>query len=707
MRFAYLKIFTTVSLFLPLVPMTLFAAYTTPGTGVNWTLDDLVTNSEGVIVHDQINEWYSATDTLIIALDDTVNFTDNYHSDLLGDRDIIVNGLLTIVGTETDSILVTGEDILDDSGDGAGGIRVDGGAIIVKYAVILASGDNSNAEDGILLTNGATGDIEKSRFTGWMGKVLHASHDTVVLVDHCLIVENLEYGIVGDYDTHLTITNSSFKRNNLNFPNFAKPAILNGYFGNNTVIVDSCYISGGEGNLQGGVSVLSWNLEEKHTIITNTTIENSANGIVIRGGQAFAWVSGCTIINNNVYNSPDVSGSGISIAGPGRVYASHNLITGNHWGMTIPLSTSGSPAEVVLGKANPANIFEEGFNTISGNGNSGVTHEFYHSTDNNVQAINNYWGTTDLDSIENVIYHQVDDNAIGLVVFDPVWDGNNEPQITSTIPEEIYLTNIEVGETILFDIYAINPTMFDLSYSYIFMGNSVSTADTALITFDTETDLDSVVVTVTNELDISISHTWYVSVEFINSAPVIESFLPEERVIQVTLDESSVELEFSLTATDLNGDSLTYEFFVSPEGEINNNNPAIFLFDVDDIGDNFIIEGWVFDSSGASDSTSWRIEVVSDVNDNASLTPTDFELTSYPNPFNAQLSLNFALRQVSDVKVDIFSIEGRLVSSIDLGQITAGHHMTSWNAQSNASGVYFVKFSAGSWQTVQKVVLVR
>ncbi len=708
MRFAFLKFFTAVLLLALLAPMTLFAAYTTPGTGINWSLDDLVTNSAGVITLDTVNERYVSTDTLVVAATDTVNFTSNYHADMRGDRDIIVNGRLNIIGTETDSVYVTGEDIPDerDGEDGAGGIRVDGGAVKVNYAVMLASANRYNEDDGIMLMNAAVGVIENSRFTGWMGNALRASSETTVIVMNCLFVGNMEYGIVGNMGTHLSITNTSLIRNNQKSPLSGKPAISIGTQGSNTLVVDSCYIQGEDGNRLGGVSV--WNLSGtyQNATITNTTIEDAAWGINVVGADATAWISGCTIINNTAY-TPASSGSGISITGTGEVYASHNYISGNHWGMTIPPSTVGSPTAVVLGKANPENVYEEGFNIIAGNGNDGVTYEFYQTMENTVQAINNYWGTTDLDSIENVIYHQPDNAAYGEVVFAPVWDNVNEPQIVSIDPVEINLIDIEVDDVILFDIHAINPIVEDLSYSYMFMDNEVSTVNTASITFDTATNLDSVVVTVTNGIGATVSHTWYVTVTLPNVAPVIESFVPEERVIQVGVGEETVDLTFSITATDLNGDSLTYEFFVSPDGEVNNDNPATFVFDVDDIGSSLIVEGWVYDSSGASDSTSWSLEIVSDVDDNGSLVPTEYALNSYPNPFNAQLSLNFALPQVSNVKVDIFSIEGRLVNSMSLGQLSAGHHMTSWNAQSNASGVYFVKFSAGSWQTVQKVVLVR
>ncbi len=57
-------------LLLLIVSSQIFAQYTTPNTGVNWNLDDLVTNSGGVVTGTFPN--YSITNKITISANDRV-----------------------------------------------------------------------------------------------------------------------------------------------------------------------------------------------------------------------------------------------------------------------------------------------------------------------------------------------------------------------------------------------------------------------------------------------------------------------------------------------------------------------------------------------------------------------------------------------------------------------------------------------------------
>lgn len=85
------KLFTLLFLFTALLVK---AQYSTPGTGVNWNLDDLVTNSEGTVIWNA--DHYEFTNTLTIAPEDAVNILEDvtvlFH-ELAG---IESNGTLTI-----------------------------------------------------------------------------------------------------------------------------------------------------------------------------------------------------------------------------------------------------------------------------------------------------------------------------------------------------------------------------------------------------------------------------------------------------------------------------------------------------------------------------------------------------------------------------------------------------------------------------------
>ena len=90
------------------------------------------------------------------------------------------------------------------------------------------------------------------------------------------------------------------------------------------------------------------------------------------------------------------------------------------------------------------------------------------------------------------------------------------------------------------------------------------------------------------------------------------------------------------------------------------------------------------------------------------LLPNEFLLdTAYPNPFNPTTTLNFAIPVDSEVSLSIYNLQGRVVSTLIDKNMDAGYHSVIWNANSNASGVYFVKMQAGSFLKTQKLMLVK
>ena len=92
--------------------------------------------------------------------------------------------------------------------------------------------------------------------------------------------------------------------------------------------------------------------------------------------------------------------------------------------------------------------------------------------------------------------------------------------------------------------------------------------------------------------------------------------------------------------------------------------------------------------------------------------PADCELYAYPNPFNPNTEIRFALREAGLVTVRIFNIQGQLVKEVFNQYCPAGSLMLQWdgkNAQSNdlASGIYLCQIKAGSLVATQKLTLIR
>jgi len=90
------------------------------------------------------------------------------------------------------------------------------------------------------------------------------------------------------------------------------------------------------------------------------------------------------------------------------------------------------------------------------------------------------------------------------------------------------------------------------------------------------------------------------------------------------------------------------------------------------------------------------------------LIPESFILEkAYPNPFNPVTTLSFAIPIDSEVSLSIYNLQGREVSTLISGYMDAGYHSIVWDANSYASGLYFVKMVAGEFVNTQKLMLVK
>ncbi len=79
----------------------------------------------------------------------------------------------------------------------------------------------------------------------------------------------------------------------------------------------------------------------------------------------------------------------------------------------------------------------------------------------------------------------------------------------------------------------------------------------------------------------------------------------------------------------------------------------------------------------------------------------------YPNPFNPVGSIVYTLPEPADVNIRVFDILGRQVDVLVHGAQQPGTHTVTWNAESIASGMYFVRMEAGSHVLIRKAVVMK
>lgn len=85
---------------------------------------------------------------------------------------------------------------------------------------------------------------------------------------------------------------------------------------------------------------------------------------------------------------------------------------------------------------------------------------------------------------------------------------------------------------------------------------------------------------------------------------------------------------------------------------------------------------------------------------------------AYPNPFNPQTTIAFELRNPGMVRLDIFTIDGKLVTGLVHGDKAAGRHQVIWQGQNSkgervSSGAYFYRLQAGDRTETKRMTLVK
>jgi hypothetical protein len=92
--------------------------------------------------------------------------------------------------------------------------------------------------------------------------------------------------------------------------------------------------------------------------------------------------------------------------------------------------------------------------------------------------------------------------------------------------------------------------------------------------------------------------------------------------------------------------------------------------------------------------------------------PTDMKYTfwlnqNYPNPFNPSTTIEFTLPKSEYVKLKVFNILGKEVSTLVSNKLNQGNHTYIFDGKNLASGIYYYQLAAGDFREVKKMILLR
>ena len=110
-------------------------------------------------------------------------------------------------------------------------------------------------------------------------------------------------------------------------------------------------------------------------------------------------------------------------------------------------------------------------------------------------------------------------------------------------------------------------------------------------------------------------------------------------------------------------------------------------------------------------SERWSSLLVSGVN---KLTGSSIEIPqvltispAYPNPFNPVTKFTFGLPNDGNVEVNVFDVNGRLISNLVNNYMNAGSYEVEWNGLNQPSGMYLIKVQYNNEIRTEKIMLVK
>jgi hypothetical protein len=88
--------------------------------------------------------------------------------------------------------------------------------------------------------------------------------------------------------------------------------------------------------------------------------------------------------------------------------------------------------------------------------------------------------------------------------------------------------------------------------------------------------------------------------------------------------------------------------------------------------------------------------------------PAKYELyQNYPNPFNSSTIIKFDIPEDDNLKIAVFDLQGRQISVLQQGNLTAGSYSIKYNNDRLSSGIYFIKFYAKNFSKTIKMILIK
>ena len=82
-------------------------------------------------------------------------------------------------------------------------------------------------------------------------------------------------------------------------------------------------------------------------------------------------------------------------------------------------------------------------------------------------------------------------------------------------------------------------------------------------------------------------------------------------------------------------------------------------------------------------------------------------LSNYPNPFNAETTIRFDVREAQQVRLAVFDLLGREVALLVSGRVEVGQNEVRFQAGDLPGGTYVIRLVTATDVAVRKIVLMK
>jgi len=392
------------------------AEFVSDGAGRVYTFQELSTiDTTGVTLQEDGS--YVVSQDFTISAGDTLRLLNNDVIRMGNGVTVSIDGYADFAPADT--ALVTRDG--DDSAPKGFRMYSDQGSALLRNVRFEYVGISFGCPEGNLHADNCTFTLHNGKSSS-SGAIAFSASCEGNVVENCQFIENTlnAIGCGATNPVGIVIRNNLFYHNTT--ANRNKPQLNMTCAGVYDMEIVENQVIGGQFTMSGGIGVsnmMGMAFSGTLTIRDNYVTENRYGIATI--GPMNAVIVGNTLLDNCYETNANNGGSCISIydsSNKGDIYIEGNHLEGGLWGITI----IGAP-NVNVGKLTDpdAEDFNPGNNVFVNNGNNGVLYDLYNNGTGTVYAQGNVWNVTVQDSvhIEEVVYHQADNESLGLVIFMP------------------------------------------------------------------------------------------------------------------------------------------------------------------------------------------------------------------------------------------------------------------------------------------------